>query len=224
TAWKFDNAPVDGLLDITFPLNIANSAHIKGYTYAYMLAFSSITDISTIILQPLMDMNGKSRFYAQFMTMQEGTTTTSNTCVVKTGGNASGVTCHVLIYGDYTHPYSLVVENVGGTTWRGKVVDTQDHVETLIGELTLPSFAGNINAGDEQLGHVDYFPWRSSLPHECSTLPRTEVQLFNPTSKTAGASGGKVNFASWTDNCAPEMVNFSSTSVPGGLDIKVGTV
>ncbi|KAG0247961.1 hypothetical protein DFQ27_001359, partial [Actinomortierella ambigua] len=64
-----------------------------------------------IDLQPLVDMNGESRFSAQFKTIQEGTTSTSNNCVVKSGANASGVNCRVLIYGDYTHPYSLVVEN-----------------------------------------------------------------------------------------------------------------
>ncbi|KAG0257444.1 hypothetical protein DFQ27_005156, partial [Actinomortierella ambigua] len=149
-----------------------------------------------IFLQPLEDKDGKSSFNAQFQTYQEGTTTNNANCTVKTGDDVSGVACRVLIDGDYTHPYSLVVENAGGTTWRGTVIDTQDNVATLIGEWTLPSFTGKINAGYEQFANV---------------------QLFNPTSKTAGASGGNVDSASWTDDCAPEMVHFSSTNVPGGL-------
>ncbi|KAF9150620.1 hypothetical protein DFQ26_001517, partial [Actinomortierella ambigua] len=224
TTWKFDNAPVDGLLDVTFPLHIVDSRHQQGYLYMYQFTFSGTTDTSVFNIQPLADKDGNSRFNVQFQTLQEGTTTTNANCAVKTGGNASGVLCHVLINGDYTHPYNLVVENAGGTTWRGTLIDTQDNVATLIGEWTLPSFAGNINADYEQFVNVEYLPWRLKPAHECNTLPQMEVQLFNPTSTTAGASGGKVNFASWTDDCDAEMVNFSSTNVPGGLDFKVGTV
>ncbi|KAF9149399.1 hypothetical protein DFQ26_001967, partial [Actinomortierella ambigua] len=70
-----------------------------------------ITEYAILSLMPLGDENGKKRFEAQFLTLQEGTTTANPNCAVPTDDNASGVICQVRIYGDYTHPYSLVVEN-----------------------------------------------------------------------------------------------------------------
>ncbi|KAF9135054.1 hypothetical protein BGW39_004930 [Mortierella sp. 14UC] len=131
------------------------------------------------------DSSGNSIIHAAFSSFQGGTTPTHPNCQPGADG-APGVSCAVEIQGDYSHTYNLVVENIGGTTWRGSLVDTVTSVATVVGEWTLPKGSGKI--ANEQVGFVEYFNPSST----CNSQPFTEATFYNPTSKTSGASEGKI--------------------------------
>ncbi|KAF9966992.1 hypothetical protein BGZ70_000458, partial [Mortierella alpina] len=130
-----------------------------------------------------------------------------------------GVSCAVDIKGDYLNKYSLVIKNVGGTTWRGTLVDDYTRRSTVVGQWTLPAGAGKIVNG--QVGFVEYYKWNDGKPHACNTLPFTEATFYNPLSKTRGASGGKITKVYEYGNCVGK-VRYSTKNLSHGYDIKVG--
>ncbi|KAF9382840.1 hypothetical protein CPB97_006912 [Podila verticillata] len=217
--WKFNSAPSGGLNDITFPFNIANAPHKTGYFFAQQFSFQGISDVGYIGLQPRPDSNGKSIIHAVFSSFQRGTTSIHPNCHEGADGGP-GVSCAVDIIGDYSHTYNMVVENIQGTlTWRGSLVDTATGASTTVGQWTLPAGAGKLI--NRQVGFVEYYPWNDGRSHPCSTLPKTEVTFDNPTSKTAGASGGVVSTPYEYGDCVGQ-VGFSTTKVTEGYDIIVG--
>ncbi|KAG0239755.1 hypothetical protein BGW41_007470 [Actinomortierella wolfii] len=162
--------------------------------------------------------NGRSVFRSVFTSFQGGASTNHPNCHQGTD-DIPGVSCAVLIEGDYSHTYNTVVENIDGTTWQGTLVDIVTGTETVTGEWTLPAGSGKIVNG--QVGFVGYFIWNDQLPHTCDSLPFTEVTYFHPTSITVGASGGKITSVYEYGDCVGK-VKYSSTPVNGGFDIKVG--
>ncbi|KAG0268172.1 hypothetical protein DFQ27_007403 [Actinomortierella ambigua] len=216
--WAFV-VPPTGLSDISFPFNVANAPHRRGFYFAQQFNFQNISSVCYTGLQPQVDDNGKSVIRGVFSSFQDGTTTSHPNCSPGADGGP-GVSCGLIFPADYSHTFNMVVENTGGTTWRGSAVDTVTNVATEIGVWTLPSEAGGILGS--QGGFIEYFLWNDGRSHDCSTLPFTEVTIFNPTSKTTGASGGTITSVYEQPGDCVTMVNFSDTLVPGGHDIKVG--
>ncbi|KAG0268171.1 hypothetical protein DFQ27_007402 [Actinomortierella ambigua] len=219
STWAFDKIPPAGLRDITFAFNVANAPHRVGFYFAQQFNFQNISKVGYTGLQPQVDVNGNSVIRGVFSSFQNGTTTNHPNCRPGADGGP-GVSCGFIFPANYNHKFNMTVQNIGNTTWRGTAVDTVTNNATEIGVWTLPPTSGGIL--DSQLGFVEYFPWNNGKPHNCSTLPFTEVTMFNPTSKTTGASGGKITSVYEQPNLCEHLVNFSDTLVPGGHDIKVG--
>ncbi|KAF9381289.1 hypothetical protein CPC16_009912 [Podila verticillata] len=216
--WAFDKAPSVGLIDITFPFNIANAPHKSGYFFAQQFQFQGIEKVGYIGLQPRPDSNGKSIIHAVFTSLQDGTTSIHSNCHDEADGGP-GVSCAVDINGDYSHTYNLVVENTRDTTWKGSLVDTVTGDTAVVGEWTLPAGAGTLVNG--QVGFVEYYPWNDQSSNTCNSLPYTQATFYNPTSKTIGANGGKVTRVYEYGDCVGK-IDFSTNKTPEGYDIKVG--
>ncbi|KAK3831107.1 MAG: hypothetical protein J3R72DRAFT_455243 [Linnemannia gamsii] len=210
SGWRFTTAPVDGLSDITFPFKIANAPHQRGYYFAQQFNSKNVVRVGYTGLQPQVDFEGNSSF-------QEGTTVAHPNCRPGVNGG-TGVSCSVEIIGDYSHTYNLVVENIGGTTWRGRLVDGEIDDSVVVDAWTLPEGSGKIVNG--QVGFVEYFIWNGHPSYTCESTPFTEATFMNPTTTTIGASGGKVTRVYEFDRCEGK-VGFSPKKVPEGYDIKV---
>ncbi|KAF9405850.1 hypothetical protein BGZ76_006466, partial [Entomortierella beljakovae] len=189
-----------------------------GFYFAQQFNFKNIPSAGYTGLQPRPDSNGNNIIHAAFSSFQDGATSNHPNCY-DGADSGPGSSCAVEIIGDYSHTYNLVVENTGGTTWRGTLVDTVIGDSTVVGEWTLPSGAGNIANG--QWGFVEYYTWNGQKSHTCDSLPFTEATFYDPTSKTSGASGGVVYNVVEDGDCIGK-VEFSTAVVPGGYDIKVG--
>ncbi|KJZ70082.1 hypothetical protein HIM_10522 [Hirsutella minnesotensis 3608] len=220
--WRFDNAPADGLNDITFPINIANAPHQTGFYFAQQYEFEGVKDGSYCGLQPREDKNGQSIIHGVFSAFENGTTSSHPNCHNGADGGP-GVSCAVDIVGDYSHTYNIYIENAGGTTWRGILIDTETDQGTVIGEYTLPAGSGKILNGDG--GFVEYYPWNGEDGHPCDTLPRTEVTFGDPSSQTEGAFGGRITsvyeYADKEMDCVGR-VGFSTSETSLGQNIQVG--
>ncbi|KAK3196270.1 hypothetical protein K4F52_000650 [Lecanicillium sp. MT-2017a] len=216
--WNFPNDKSGGLNDVTFGFNMANAEHESGYYYAQQFNFDGVKDVGYTGVQPRADKNGKSIVHAVFSSFVAGTKSTSATCHDGADGGA-GVSCALDFEGDYSHTYNNVIENVGGTTWRGTIVDTVTGTSRVIGEWTLPSGAGAMKT--HQLGFVEYYPWNAQPSHSCASLPKTQVAFYNPTSKTSGAGQGKVSKPYEYGDCKGEVA-FSTSNISGGVTCQVG--
>ncbi|KAG8416851.1 hypothetical protein J3459_013573 [Metarhizium acridum] len=64
--WSFASAPATGLEDITFPMNIANAKHERGYYFVQQVDFDGIGGVGYIGFQPRPDRNEKPIFLAAF--------------------------------------------------------------------------------------------------------------------------------------------------------------
>lgn len=96
------------------------------------------------------------------------------------------------------------MKNTGGTTWRGTLIDTVTGKSDVIGEWMLPSSAGKMLNG--RVGFFEYYNWSDGTTnHDCSKQPFSSQVFFgNPTSKTKGASGGKIIFIYEASECVKE--------------------
>ncbi|KAG9326621.1 hypothetical protein KVV02_006132 [Mortierella alpina] len=216
--WKFDNAPADGLNDITFPFNMAKAPRKSGYYFAQQFNFHNVKDVGYTGLQPREDSGRNMIIHAAFSSFQAGTTTTHKNCHYGADGGP-GVSCAVDIIGNYLDKYSVSVQNVGGTTWRGTLVNDRTRRATVVGQWTLPAGAGKIVNG--QVGFVEYYNWNDGKPHACNTLPFTEATFYNPTSRTRGARGGKVTKVYEYGNCVGK-VRYATKKLSQAYNIKVG--
>ncbi|WPH01531.1 Hypothetical protein R9X50_00437700 [Acrodontium crateriforme] len=215
--WEFSGAPSSGLADVTFPLNIANAPHKEGYYFAQQFGFHNGGDVGYTGLQPRPDSSdGSSNIHAAFSSFIEGTTSSDSNCSDGADGG-SGVSCATDFQDTYADTYNLVVENVGGTTWKGTVVNTVSGNQYHIGQYTLPSNYGNINS--TEVGFVEYYPWNGQASHQCSETPITEVTFGNPTSNSGGT--GKVDKPYEYGDCIGK-VQFETTQTSNGWNIKLG--
>ncbi|KAF9969148.1 hypothetical protein BGZ73_008635, partial [Actinomortierella ambigua] len=218
-SWKFDKIPSGGLLDVTFPFNLANAPRQRGYYFAQQFNFFGIPEVGYTGLQPQSDFNGKSMLRAVFSSFQKHTTTTHHNCHLGADGGP-GVSCGVYFYADYSHTFNMVVERVKGTTWRGTVVDTVTNGTIVVGEWTLPSTSTGIKKS--QLGFVEYFLWNDGKPsHDCTKLPFTEATFYHPTSRSVNATGGQIDSVYAYGECVGES-DFQLSQVNNGYDIRVG--
>lgn len=187
--WSFPNAPAAGLNDVTFPLNMKNAKHDYGYYYAMQFAFYGISDVGYTGLQPQPDQNGQSVVHAAFSSFAAGTTTSHPNCYAGADGGP-GVSCALDIFGTYNTTYNMVVDNPQGTTWRGRMIDTQSGQSHEVGIWTLPNGAGKIKPS--QVGFVEYYPWNRPEGPDCPRQPRTEVTFSYPKSTTSGSQAGTI--------------------------------
>ncbi|RKL01735.1 hypothetical protein BFJ71_g5064 [Fusarium oxysporum] len=141
--------------------------------------------------------------HAAFSSFQNGTTTKHKNCHSGADGSL-GVRCALDIFGDYSHFYNITVKNTGGTTWRGTLIDTVTGKSDVIGEWMLPSSAGKMLNG--RVGFFEYYNWSDGTTnHDCSKQPFSSQVFFgNPTSKTKGASGGKIILIYEASECVKE--------------------
>ena len=133
--WEFPNDNSGGLQDVTFGFNMASADHESGYYFAQQFNFEGVKQVGYTGIQPREDKNGKSIVHSVFSSFIPGTSTSSSTCHGGADGGP-GVSCAFEFEGDYSHTYNCVIENVGGTTWRGTIVDTVTGTSHVIGEYT----------------------------------------------------------------------------------------
>ncbi|OAA33850.1 hypothetical protein BBO_09452 [Beauveria brongniartii RCEF 3172] len=226
--WEFDKVPGDGLKDITFGFNMANSTPKAGLYYAQEFSFGGIpkpTDpkawpaLAYTAVQPRPVKNGQPIVRAAFSSFIAGTSTTSSTCRGGADGRSDRVSCSVEFPGNYSHTYNIAVENTGGTTWRGTIVDAETADSHVVGEWTLPASAKGINRN--HIGFVEYYPWNGKQPHVCKNLPRAAVTFYDPTSKTSGAGTGKISKVYQSGDCVNKEDYFAS-KVSKGVYIEAG--
>ncbi|PHH83256.1 hypothetical protein CDD82_2676 [Ophiocordyceps australis] len=215
--WSFERIPDSGLNDITFSFNVADAPRDTGFYFAQQFSFENNSEVAYTGIQPQSDVNGAKAIRAIFSTFQDGAMSRDPNCY-KGADGGPGVSCAVLITGDYASTYNIRVTHVWVRTWRGTIINTSNGQETRIGQWTLPN-VGRIENG--QAGFVEYFPWNSMPSHECSNLPKTQVTFFNPTSRTHGASGGKIRKPYENQGCKGQ-VDFAVDSVDNGWKVQVG--
>lgn len=217
-SWKFGEAPASGLNDVTFGFNVANAVHKRGYYYAQQFNFLNVSSVGYTGVQPQDDVDGKSRIRGVFSSFQKGATSTHPNCSDGADGGA-GVSCGVTITHDLTNTFNCVVENIGGTTWRGTLVDSVTGDSTVIGEYTLPDGAGGIRNG--QVGFLENFLANGNKNWKCHDSVPTEVSFYNPTSNTSGAGSGTVGKPYEYGSCVGDQ-NFVTTQGDGYWTINSG--
>lgn len=218
-------ASAGNLRDITFPITMNRADHETGYYFSMQFGFEGVNNHGYTGMQPREDVNGKSVVHGAFSVFGDGTTSNHPNCNTGADGG-SGTTCRVEINGSYTPTWNFVVENIGGTTWRGTMVDTSTGVGTVIGEYTLPSGASGIK--NYYNGFVEYYLWNGLQQPICSALPKTSVTFGIPTTKT---NNFKITLGNaWEDDegygnditqCAGQ-VNFSRVRTADGEVVDCG--
>ncbi|KAG6290232.1 hypothetical protein E4U46_001973 [Claviceps purpurea] len=220
TSWRFTGKPKGGLRDITFPFRMEGATHKSGYFFAQQFDFQGLSSIALcgVKTQPN-GPGGRSVVRAVFSTYQAGSTTEDGNCRGDVDGGP-GVSCTVDFYGDYLSIFNIVIENVGGTTWKATAINTSTGRDIHIGTWTLPSSAGGINTS--QYGIVEYSPWNTGR-HTCGNgnLPKTTVTMYNPFSRTRGAGNGILNQPFEYFDCI-KKIGFSTQKVPNGWHIQCG--
>lgn len=215
-SWTVSNVPTSGLKDITFPISMPNAPHVSGFYFAQQFNFGDQSDVGYTGLQPREDSGSNPIIHAVFSSFIKGTTSSDSNCSDGADGGA-GVSCAVDVDASYADGYLLKIENAGGTTWTGTLVDAVSGTETHIGSYTLPAGSGGIQGS--QVGFVEYYPWNSAASHSCSALPRTEVTFGNPT--TSGGESGSVGKPYEYGDCVGKA-GFETEQTAGGYDVIVG--
>ncbi|KAG6103495.1 hypothetical protein E4U14_006223 [Claviceps sp. LM454 group G7] len=217
-SWNFTGSPKGGLQDITFPFKMEGATHNEGYYFAQQFSFQGLHSESVCGLktQPNAD-GGRSVIRAVFSTYQPGATTQDSNCRNGVDGGP-GVSCSVDFLNDYAPIFNIAIENVGGTTWKGTVINTSTGRYIPIGTWTLPSSGGGINS--KQYGFIEYTPWNSGR-HLCDNLPRTAVTMYDPFSRTRGAGIGTLNPPYEYLDCV-NIMQFSVKKVPHGYHVRCG--
>ncbi|KLP21203.1 uncharacterized protein LW94_9390 [Fusarium fujikuroi] len=218
--WKFNKFSSAGIDDITFPMKMQGTPREEGLYFAQQFGWKGINDIGYIGLQPRPDKNGKQVIHAAFSSFQKGTTSTHKHCTAGADGGA-GLSCAINIFGDYSHLYHLTVKHIGGTRWRGVLTDTVTGTSNVIGEYTLPSSARKMTNGQD--GFFEYYEWNTDgiKHHNCRSQPFGQVFIGDPTTKTSGASGGKITRIYQDGECVNKL-NLKATRFAHGYQIQAG--
>jgi hypothetical protein len=193
------DVPKDDVTHVTFPMNIANAPHERGYYFSQYYILTGQDKGNYIGLLPRPDAGpGMSVIRAAFSTFVPGSTTNDDDYCSPGADGGPGISCAVDFDGTYAHTYNLEVRNTQGTTWNGTAVDTATGRRIHIGSYTLP--AGTGTTLQWHTGFVEYFV--STPP--CSDLPYTSVVFGVPTTDAGvgslrdpteqGACAGKDNF------------------------------
>ncbi|KAM3547720.1 hypothetical protein MY1884_009464 [Beauveria asiatica] len=217
--WSFSQFPADGLQDVTFPFSMAAAKNEEGYYFAQQFNFNGIEAVSYAGVQPRPDRNGQSIVHATFSTFQDGATTAHPNCYPGADGEAPGASCALDVPGDYAHTWNVTVFKVDGTTWKGVLVDADTGKSHEIGTWTLPSGAGSMQA--QRDGFIEYYLSNAPGGPSCPKLPFTNVTYLNPTSNTAGASGGVLGKPYETGDCNGQA-DFAAKEVSDGLNMVYG--
>ncbi len=189
-SWSFPNSPAGGLKDITFGFGVANAAHKRGYYFANQFNFANVKEVSYTGVQPQTDANGQASIRGVFSSFQKGATSTHPNCSDGADGG-SGVSCAVTLkVDDFSGRFDCVIENIGGTKWRGTLKNAATGKSVVIGEFVQPAGAGGVVS--KQVGFLEYFLANGNPNFKCSDQFKTEVSYYFPTTKTAGAGAGTI--------------------------------
>ncbi|KAF5856128.1 hypothetical protein ETB97_007848 [Aspergillus alliaceus] len=217
--WTVDNVPPSGLLDITFPMSMEDSARERGWYYAQNFLFGGSSKGAYIGLQPRPNNATGPVIHAAFSSFINGTTTQDANCYEGADGGP-GVSCAIDILGDYTHIYDLKVQNTGGTTWTGTLIDTVTKVEAHIGRWTLP--AGTTGIKGSYVGFVEWWPFndRRKQP-DCKSLRQTSILFDAPRTSTPGAGISRLGSAYEVYDCSGKQ-NFRQERTGAAVKVTVG--
>ncbi|KAG6275543.1 hypothetical protein E4U47_000755 [Claviceps purpurea] len=223
SSWEFTGNPSGGLRDVTFPFKIDGTVHKSDYFFSQQLRFQGVTGLTICGIgnQPN-GPGGESIVRAQFISdYQLGTTTQDSNCRLVSGVPSDDtITCTVDFSGSYGAMYNIVVEQVKGTTWKATVVDTSNGKSVHIGSWTLPSTAGGIRPNE--LGYVRYYGPMG--PGMCSPpLPRAEVIIYDPFSRTLGAGTGHINEPFNFLYPCEGGIGYSAQNIGNGYHIRFGS-
>lgn len=215
--WNVASVTGSSIQSITFPMSMAGAPHEDGFYFAQQYNFNSRTSSGYIGLQPRPDNTTGPVVHGVFSAWTSKCITDDPNC--HCGADyADGVSCKVDINGNYSHLYHLRVENIGGSKWKGTLIDSTTGVETRIGSYTLPADATSLQPS--QGGFLEYYHWNDGKSyHDCRKLPYTEVFYGNPFTL---AGTGAVGNASEQQNACDGNRNFKATPSKGGLTISVG--
>ncbi|KAK2601521.1 hypothetical protein QQS21_004906 [Conoideocrella luteorostrata] len=219
--WDIENVPESGLKDIIFPMSMRDSIHQEGWYFAQDFFFGGTPGaLAYIGLQPRRDNTSGPVIHAAFSSFAKGTKANDPNC--KDGADGGpGVSCAVDIIGDYTHLHDLKVNNTGGTTWSGTLIDTLTKHETHIGSWTLP--AHNTGLKGPWVGFVEWWPFNNPGGKDpaCHQLNKTSVLFGIPRTSSSGAGPGNLGDAYEVSKCKGKQ-NFHSRRVGDSVEVTVG--
>ncbi|KAB8213168.1 hypothetical protein BDV33DRAFT_185304 [Aspergillus novoparasiticus] len=196
-----------------------DSVRERGWYYAQSFLFGGSSKGAYIGLQPRPNNANGPVIHAAFSSFINGTTTRDANCHDGADGGP-GVSCAIDILGDYSHIYDLKVQNTGGTTWTGTLIDTVTKVETHIGRWTLPT--GTTGIKGSWVGFVEWWPFndRRKRP-QCESLRHTSILFDAPRTSTPGAGIGHLGRAYEVYDCSGKQ-NFRQERNGTALNITVG--
>jgi len=165
---------------ISFPISIAQSAHVAGYTYSWGIIFEGTDKFCGVSLEPRPDADGKPVMRVSLISQVKGTTTTDSNCHLIEPDN--GVLCTVDLSAPYSDAFvlemaNLIINDGGSTTWTAAFVDMTTGNRVHIGTYTLPTGVGALR--DLFSGSLTYV-WEEPGEHPCSELKRTQVAFLDP--------------------------------------------
>jgi hypothetical protein len=215
-SWRIPNAPTGGLTNITFPMTVGpETLHQSGTYFAMQFTFAGSCGAYTG-LQPRPDLNGHARLQGVFSSFHNGATSTDSHCSNGADGGP-GVSCSTQFDAVYGHEYALTVQSTGNNTWTGTATDTVTGISNPIGQYTLPSGCGNIEAS--QGGFVEYY---LAIP-SCAQMPYIDVTFGGPSSSPSlmgsATSNGEYGNATCLGN-----VNYKSYVVGSGVRVTRGWI
>ncbi|OAA37348.1 hypothetical protein BBO_07730 [Beauveria brongniartii RCEF 3172] len=211
--------PATGLNDITFGFGVSEAAHRRGYYFANQYNFQNIQEVSYTGVQPQTDIDGKAYIRGVFSSFQNGTTSKHPNCSDGADGGA-GVSCAVMLQvKDFGGRFDCVIENIGGTTWRGTLKNSATGQSAVIGEFVQPDGAGGIVGN--QSGFLEYFLANGNPNFKCSDQFKTQVDYYFPTSNTPGAGKGTIPEPHQYGDCIDKQ-GFKTTAGPNYWTIYSG--
>ncbi|KAM3512963.1 hypothetical protein MY11210_003363 [Beauveria gryllotalpidicola] len=217
-SWSMQT-PAAGLGDITFGFGVANATHRRGYYFANQFNFQNMPEVSYTGVQPQKDRNGKAYIRGVFSSFQNGTTSKHPNCKDGADGGA-GLSCAVLLpVKDFGGRFDCIIENIGGTKWRGTLKNAATGSSAVIGEFVQPDKAGGIIG--RQSGFLEYFPANGNRKFKCTDQFKTQVDYYFPTSKTAGAGNGRIAKPYQYGKCIDKQ-GFKTTAGPNYWTVHSG--
>ena len=209
--WSMSGSPDDGMQDITFPFKFNTVPHKPMYYFAQQFSFKGKDASGYTGLQPQDDKDGNTMIRGVFSTFTANSTTDHANCSPGADGGP-GVSCGVVVPGNYDSIFNMVVENIGGTTWRGLMVEVSSGTVTEVGTWTLVD--GTLGIQPSQGGFIEYFIGSPT----CQEMEYVDVVVYNPTSSTPGAGDGDTGKPWAQGGCDGKGIdagdiNFSTTQV-----------
>lgn len=220
-SWRFENASVGGLDDLSFSFYFGNAPQETGYFYGQQFNFEHLKpeELSYAGFQPREKRRGKSIIYASFSSFAPGTVTTHRNCFYQGG---PGVNCGVEVEVEYCHIYKITIRRQGSRKWVGTLFDEVTGNDTEIGQWTSPERAGRLLGSMPNGCFVEYLPWNDGRDHKCQSLPASQATFYNPTTSTRGAGLGWMPSV-WEYGDCGGKTQFSSRLIQkGGWNISVG--
>lgn len=186
---SFSQTDAGGLSDITFPVQLGQVDHSRGYYFAQTWYFDISADeqAAYIGLQPRSNSQGKTVLHAAFSSFVAGTKSSHPNCS-DGADDGSGVSCAIDVQGaSYDTVWNLVVESTGSNTWRGRMVDSSSGASHEIGIWTIPE--SGLISKSPMINFFEWYPFNTEDTPDCSTLPKASVTFYLPTSDSgSGAS------------------------------------